>query len=66
MTNDFTTAFVSDQPSGDCGGVVEQPAKKNAVAKIIPANLNTHQFCGTEMRTQDVSGATCLRREVRA
>src|SRR5208283_340439 len=40
---------VSPMTSG--GGCVAQPARKTA-AKMIPANLNTRQLCGTKMRTQ--------------
>jgi 4-hydroxy-3-polyprenylbenzoate decarboxylase len=43
------------------GGIVAgcdaQPASKMAV-RMIPANLNTRQLCGTEMRTQAVSSFT--------
>jgi hypothetical protein len=61
----FTTAFVSVQSSEDCGGAVEQPARKISAKKMIPANLNTRQLCGTGKGTQAVSRATCLRHDIR-
>ncbi len=39
---------------GGLGGEVEQPARKTAAAKIIPAHLDTRLFWGTKMRTQAV------------
>ena len=47
--NGFCTALVSAQFNGslaDCLGIVEQPAKKIAVQKMITAGLNTRPLCG--------------------
>jgi hypothetical protein len=45
----------SSTDDGGRGGEVEQPARKTAAAKIIPANLNTRPLCGTAKRIQAVS-----------
>jgi len=43
---------------GNAAGGVAQPARNIAAAKMIPANLNTRQLCGTRNRTQAVSSFT--------
>jgi hypothetical protein len=71
--NDFVAAGLVQFSAGETGssgslmvsaggGVVAggdaQPARKiSAPQKMIPANLNTHQLCGTEIRTQAVSSS---------
>jgi hypothetical protein len=54
FSGDEMTALVSLMISdGGCGGCVAQPARKtSAPQETSPANLNTRQLCGTEMRTQ--------------
>jgi len=41
-------------------GAVAQPAKRIAAPKMIVTDLNTRPLCGTEKRTQVVSGTACL------
>jgi hypothetical protein len=55
---DEITGPVSPMTSGGGAGGVAQPARKSsAPQKMIPANLNTRQLCGTQNRTQAVSGS---------
>jgi hypothetical protein len=42
--------MISD--GGTAGGVVQPATISSALEKMIPANLNTRQLCGTEKRTQ--------------
>jgi len=71
--NDFVVAGLVQFSAGETGssgslmvsagggvaaGGDAQPARKiSAPQKMIPANLNTRQLCGTEIRTQDVSSS---------
>jgi hypothetical protein len=57
FSGDEMTALVSLMISaGGFDDCVAQPARKsNAPQKMIPANLNTRQLCGTANRTQAVS-----------
>ena len=60
FSGDEITGPVSLMTSGGGAGGVAQPARNIAAAKMIPANLNTRQLCGTRNRTQAVSSSVLL------